>query len=411
MQSFQWKSMTDSSIEKPKLKIGYTTGTHSSAVFKTAINTYFKPDNLIDHPFLCPTELPDDSLVDIVIESIKIENDVIITGTKKTDNDDLDVTKGCIIRCILTNSLDKLKSYLNPLEHNPHQFSINNITISIFAGKGVGIVQKKGLKVPIGYPAINPVPLEMMKRIAKRILDTIHLNITFYIAISVLDGVELAKQTANPKIGISGGLSILGTKGIVKPVSVRAYIDTINTEISVAEASKVPALVYTLGNSSLNFAQNFFNLMPESIIEVGNFIYEAITLLTHKDFQELYFVANLGKMTKVAQGYKNTHNQYGKINFNQIIQWLIKEIPELEHELKDQDFNTTKAITDYLIEIYPERKYKDVFYNCVNKIALNQIIQWVMEIKHQSPETKLKYINVFCIDENEYWKISGSIND
>jgi cobalt-precorrin-5B (C1)-methyltransferase len=157
------------------------------------------------------------------------------------DNDDLDVTRGCEI--IVTLSHRKGDLSFNPIDHTPHTIG----TLELYAGIGVGIVTQKGLKPSIGFPAINPAPLQAMREIYLRQEPAKPT----YGTIAITDGEYIARQTANAKVGVMGGLSILGTTGWVKPVSNTAYLDSIATEIGFAKANGYETVVLTLGNRAL----------------------------------------------------------------------------------------------------------------------------------------------------------------
>jgi cobalt-precorrin-5B (C1)-methyltransferase len=229
----------------------------------------------------------------------------------KMDNDDLDVTKGCEIVVDLSYDLNDLR--LNSIKHKP--YIIENL--HIYAGSGVGVVTKDGLKPPKGYGAINPTPLKAISKFYKS--HKIDKSKKLYATISVTNGEELAKQTANAKVGVVGGISILGTTGFVKPVSSSAYIDSIYTEIEFAKAQQVSQIALTLGNSSYNLAKERFT--NEAIVEIGNFVYDAIKASKENGLDVVLYIG-VAKAIKIAQGFKNTHNRFGSIDFALLSKWL-----------------------------------------------------------------------------------------
>ena len=192
---------------------------------------------------------------------------------------------------------DKIKQLeINSYEHEAHILKNDTNKVSIYAGLGIGVVTKKGLKVPPNFPAINPRPMQALEEIfIKFTNNSTHLNL--YCSVSVTDGEEIAKQTANGKVGVIGGISILGTKGIVKPVSSTAYVDSIATEIAFANSNGYEFLVFTLGNSALKLARE--NYEEEQIIEVANFVYDAIEIAHKEKVKNVLFLCGIGKMTKV----------------------------------------------------------------------------------------------------------------
>lgn len=335
------------SLEKKQLKKGLTTGAHTSYAFKSALECFLNT------------------------------NEKSISYTNKMDNDDLDVTKGCEIVVTISHAKDDLQ--LNPIEHNPHIFESNSNKAEIFAGVGVGVVTKKGLKIQPNYPAINPTPLKYMNDLFSSMANSYsHLNL--YVSVSVSDGEELSKQTANSKVGVIGGISILGTTGIVKPVSSSAYIDSVATEIEVASQNNFDTLVFTLGNSALKKAQE--NYDDAQIVEVGNFIFDVFDIAKNKEFKEVLFICGIGKMTKVAQGFKNTHNRFGQIDF-------IALKNDVKNELKfDVDTEITLTVKGICEQLGSK---KQDFYKMIEEKASQHIKQWYGKENYK----------LIILDENE----------
>ncbi|MCV6606684.1 MAG: cobalt-precorrin-5B (C(1))-methyltransferase CbiD [Campylobacterales bacterium] len=277
------------------------------------------------------------------MEAFLRSNETTSFKTNKMDNDDLDVTKGCEI--VVTFSYDKEELDLNPTFQNPEVFS----NIEIYAGVGVGVVTKRGLKISPTYPAINPVPLKALEDIANSFV----IDKKIYCSVSVTDGEEIAKKTANGKVGVVGGISILGTTGFVKPISNEAYMDSIKEEVSFIEANRYDTIVFTIGNGSLAKAKESYK--EEQIVEIGNFVKESFDLLWNRNFTDVVLYAGIGKMTKIAQGFPNTHNRFGDIDFQILEKWLGRDL---------SGFNTTKEISQSfeefggIIKEKVEEKYK-----------------------------------------------------
>jgi len=185
----------------------------------------------------------------------------------------------------------------------------------------------------------------------------------------VEDGEVLAKQTANEKVGVLGGISILGTRGIVKPVSASAYIDSIATEIDVAAAQSNEVIVFTLGNSAVDYAKALYD--ATAIVEIGNFVYDSCVRLQKHNFKKLVFITSVAKMTKVAQGFKNTHNKFVMIDFERVKQCLREELGVV---LEDEEFATLKGI----LEVLP-KSYHEVFIERLTQKAAKQLQHWLDE--------------------------------
>ena len=315
-------------MTKSPLKKGYTTGVHASFAFKSAWSIFLATQK----------------------KSISITN--------KMDNDDLDVTKGCEIVVTITQNLEELE--LNPIEHKPYILG----NLRVYAGVGVGVVTKDGLKPPKGYPAINPTPLGSIEAI----IGNSTLKKIVYASISVTNGEEIAKQTANSKVGVLGGISILGTTGWVKPISAEAYLDSIKTEIGFIKANGYAKVIFTLGSSSLEYAQSLY--IKESIVEIGNFVYDSFDIADRLEIKEVVFVCGIGKAVKVAQGHKNTHNRFGSIDF--------KELKEtIKEELKENiDIESTKTVKGIVSQL----KDRDGFYNLIEQKAQIELKKWFKNI-------------------------------
>jgi len=319
--------------DKP-LRKGYTTGVHASFAFKSALNCF-------------------------LVTGLKS-----VSKTNKMDNDDLDITKGAEIVVTISDKLEDLE--LNPLEHAPYEIG----SLKLFAGVGVGVVTKEGLRPPKGFPAINPTPLKAIGEIYANLCrggDT-----PTYGCVSVTDGVELAKQTANAKVGVIGGLSILGTTGFVKPISADAYMDSIKTELNVAKANGYKQAVLTLGNSSFAYAKEHYDEVQ--IVEIGNFVYDALEIVSELGFDSAIFVCGIGKATKVMQGCKNTHNRFGSIDFLALKEQVLKE---LEVEVDIESTKTVKGLTQQLTALGQVEN----FYSMVKNESEKVLSLWFEQLR------------------------------
>ena len=322
-------------MQTKKLRSGYTTGVHTSYAFKSALSTFIA----------C--------------------NTTSVSKTNKMDNDDLDVTKGCEIIVSVSSSLDELE--LNTISHEPYVFNSNNnnTKLNIYASSGVGIVTKAGLKPPVGFCAINPVPLKALQDVFESLSSKL-LYDEIFCTVGVTNGLEIAKQTANAKVGVLGGISILGTKGIVKPISATAYIDSIEQELNYTKANGFKTIIFTLGNIALKVANEYINSLDENkqnefyIIEIGNFIYDSISLALNKEIYNIELYIGIAKSVKVALGFKNTHNRFGSIDMSVVALWG-------DYDIKD--CITIKALRDKIED-------KNSFDNIVIEKTKDQLKDW-----------------------------------
>ncbi len=323
-------------MSKP-LKKGYTTGVHASFAFFSALSTFVATRS------------------------------TTTAKSNKMENDDLDVTKGAEIVVTLSENFEELQC--NPLPHQPYTIG----SLKLYAGVGVGVVTKEGLKPPKGYPAINPTPLEALK--------TIHAKVSrewkdpIYGTIGITHGEQIAKETANAKVGVMGGLSILGTTGWVKPISADAYLDSIRAELHVAKANGYDHAILTLGNRSLEYAKEQYEAIQ--IVEIGNFVYDALTIVQDLGFKNASFICGIGKATKVMQGHQNTHNRFGQIDF-EALKALIQE--ELKVTVDIEATKTVKGLTKQLEKIGK----LEPFYSMIAKKSDQQLSSWFKTIHIQT---------------------------
>lgn len=189
--------------------------------------------------------------------------------------------------------------------------------IKITGGKGVGKVTLPGLDQKVGQVAINSVPRKMILEGVRREIENFYSPEkaprpeNLEIEISVPGGEEIAKQTFNPKLGIVGGISILGTSGIVEPMSEQALLDTIQVEINVRKAQGFEVLALVPGNYGADFLKAEFDLSVETAVHCSNFVYDSVMMAKNSGFKKILFCGHLGKLVKVAGGIKNTHSKYG----------------------------------------------------------------------------------------------------
>ena len=300
-----------------ELRKGYTTGVHATFAFKLALDGYLATKRLYK------------------------------ATSKKMENDDLDVTKGCEIIVMISEKKEDLE--LNPLYHKPYNIEEK---LFLYAGSGVGVVTKDGLKPPKGYPAINPTPLKAIKEIVKKY----KIEKTLYASIGVVDGEKIAKQTANEKVGVLGGISILGSSGFVKPISSEAYLDSVKVELNVIKQSGYKKAVFTIGNSSLRDALKVYK--KEQIVEIGNFVYDGLKLAFKLDLEvEIYL--GVGKAVKIAQGFKNTHNRFGSVDFKKLEEWVGMDLDGVV---------TVKRVCE-LVD-------KEMFYKLVEDKLKQRVFEW-----------------------------------
>ena len=190
--------------------------------------------------------------------------------------------------------------------------------ITIKGGRGVGRVTLPGLDQKVGEWAINSVPRKMIidgikAEFERAEAGNLHSGFSksLEVEISVPKGEEISKQTFNPKLGIIGGISILGTSGIVEPMSEQAILDTIRLEINVRKSQGYGVLLVVPGNYGADFLQSEFGFSPEISVHCSNFVYDSLKMAEDAGFKKIVFCGHIGKLIKVAGGVKNTHSKFG----------------------------------------------------------------------------------------------------
>lgn len=265
-----------------KLRYGYTTGSCAAAAAKAAAImalTGIHIDGI-------SIDTPKGWRLDFEILNCQVEAGKAFCCVIKDGGDDPDNTHGIFI-CAEVEILEEPR-------------------IEIFGGKGVGVVTKPGLPVPPGNPAINPVPRRMIE---KEVLEVLPHEMGVKITISVPKGEEIALKTFNPRLGILNGISILGTTGIVEPMSEEAFKESIALEISVAAQSGRRELILVPGNHGRDLALEHYKLDKDKIIKTSNFIGFILEKCVEHGIKKVLMIGHIGKFIKLAGGIFHTHSK------------------------------------------------------------------------------------------------------
>ena len=268
-----------------KLHYGYTTGTCAAAASKAAAEMLLSGHKVQEVELMTPKGIP----LCLGIEEISMEKEKVSCAVRKDGGDDPDATHGILI----FSSVKKI----------PEK------RIVIDGGIGVGRVTKKGLEQGVGNAAINRVPREMIANEVKEICEAAGYEGGISVEISVPEGEEIAKKTFNPKLGIEGGISILGTSGIVIPMSEEALIASIRVEMEMKKANGAQYLLITPGNYGADFCRSEMKLNLDNAMKCSNYVGETIDMAVSLGIKGILFVAHLGKFIKMAGGIMNTHSR------------------------------------------------------------------------------------------------------
>jgi cobalt-precorrin-5B (C1)-methyltransferase len=271
---------------KGTLRTGYTTGTTATAATKGALYALINGKPIEE----VAVSLPKGRTATLKIAWTKNESNGKVTcAAIKDGGDDPDATHGAEICSTVS-------------------FSKNATNINIDGGKGVGRVTKPGLGLEIGKAAINPTPLKMLEQAVREVAGHQLENQGVDILISVPNGEEIAKKTDNPRLGILGGISILGTTGLVLPYSTASFAASIRQGLDVATAMGADTVILTTGGRSEDFAREIFELPDHCFIQMGDFAGYSIKQCANKTVIRQVIIAGfIGKLTKMAMGVKQTH--------------------------------------------------------------------------------------------------------
>ena len=317
------------------LRSGFTTGTAAAAAAKGALIKIIENRS----PDAVSVELLNGETWRIAVQGIfkKSNNEVECTVVKDA-GDDPDVTNHAVIgaRVVL-------------LEHN------HNPSIKILGGEGVGRVTKPGLEIPPGEPAINPGPRKMIENSVKSVLKRNGKNHSVRVEIFVPEGERLAQKTLNGRLGIVGGISILGTTGVVKPMSHDAYRGTIFSALSVARAVGAKKLVLSTGRRSERLAQGLFlDVLPEGFIQIGDFFSESLGMAVKFGFDKVFMAVFFGKALKMAQGAECTHAAKTRLSLRSLAAWGLDCGCDKEFAEKIAKANTAREAFEDIVRECPQ---------------------------------------------------------
>ena len=268
-----------------KLRYGYTTGSCAAGAAGAAAAMLLSGQRMEQIDLLTPKGI----LLHLEIQDITIEDNEVRCAVRKDGGDDPDATHGLFIYAAVR------------LEEMPG--------IRIEGGEGVGRVTRKGLEQPVGEAAINKVPRSMIRESVQKYADLYDYEGGFSVVISIPGGREIAQKTFNPRLGIEGGLSVLGTSGIVVPMSEEALIASIRTEMRMRKENGSQYLLITPGNYGQAFAGKYPDIDVSSSVKCSNYVGETLDIAVNLELCGILFIAHIGKFIKVSGGIMNTHSR------------------------------------------------------------------------------------------------------
>lgn len=270
-------------------KIGYTTGTCATAAAKGATRALLT-GSFVDAVTI---EVPAGLSFDIGLIQKELELETASCAVRKYSGDDPDVTDGMLIY-----------AKVEKIEKN---HAVDHGCVVIEGGLGIGRVTRKGLACQVGMAAINPTPRKMIEKAVVEELEKAGYKGNIKVTIWAPEGEERAKKTFNSRLGILGGISILGTSGVVEPMSEDALIETIKIEMNQHDREKI--LFASPGNYGVDFAQNTFQLDMNQSVKYSNYMGEFLDHAVYCGFKKVLLIGHVGKMIKLAAGVMNTHSK------------------------------------------------------------------------------------------------------
>ena len=270
-----------------RLRMGYTTGSCAAAAAKAAAWMLLSGRRKETIRLMTPKGVE----LTLAVQDIRLSPDCVSCAIQKDSGDDPDITRDTLIYAEVRKTEDA--------------------GIVIDGGQGVGRVTKPGLDQPVGAAAINSVPRRMIGENVSEVCALLGYSGGLRVVISAPEGEMLAKKTFNPRLGIVGGISILGTTGIVEPMSEQALVDTIHVELRQRRESGADYVLLSPGNYGADYIKDAMGIDPATAVMTSNFIGDTLEMCRELDFRGALLIGHIGKLVKLAGGMWNTHSRYG----------------------------------------------------------------------------------------------------
>jgi len=300
-----------------ELRCGYTTGSCAAAAAKAAAAMLFSGEEIRQVSLMTPKGIE----LYLEVEKIQRENESVSCAIQKDSGDDPDVTNGIFVYAKVTKKREK--------------------GVTLDGGIGVGRFTRKVLEQEAGEAAINKVPRQMIREAVQSQIEKYDWDGGADVLVYVPQGVEIAKKTFNPRLGIEGGISVLGTSGIVEPMSEKALVDSIRVEMTQHLAQGEKYLLVTPGNYGADYLRAHMNLPFEKNMKCSNYVGETIDMAINMGAKGILFISHIGKFVKVAAGIMNTHSHNADARMETLCAAAIRCGCTLECAREVLDCNTT----------------------------------------------------------------------
>ncbi len=330
-------------IEGKKYRRGYTTGACATGAAKAAAKMLIT-QKTIDY---IEIDTPKGICLKLKVEHVTIGEDYVTCAIQKDGGDDIDAThKAYIYATLRINTLGELR---------------------ILGGKGVGVVTQKGLGLEVGGPAINKTPREMILKEVTKILGHQGADIL----IEVPKGEEIAKKTFNPRLGIVGGISIIGTTGIVEPMSDDGWKKSLSLELEMKKQQGIDKVILVSGNHGEKFAKEVLGLNAKYIVRTSNFIGYMLDEAKRIGFLQILLIGHLGKYIKLAAGIFNTHSHIADARSEILVANLALMGAPLEMLQKISQCLTTEEAIESIAGSGYEEVYPIIAAKCKKRVDMH----------------------------------------
>ena len=325
------------------MRYGFTTGSCAAAASKAAAYMLLTGKRKTEITIETPKGIPYTAqLVDIVRSEKEVS-----CAVEKDGGDDPDITTGTLIYAKVSYGVLSLEEK----QGSPQ--------IVIDGGIGVGRVTKPGLDQPVGNAAINHVPREMIEKEVLQVCSLVDYKGSLMVEIFVPEGECLAEHTFNPRLGIVGGISILGTSGIVEPMSNQAILDTIRVELNQRKAQGFDYVAVSPGNYGLDFMKKTYGYDLDKSVKCSNFIGDTIDMAMELGFQKMLLTGHIGKLIKVSGGIMNTHSKEGDCRMELLVSSALKCGVEVKYLNQILECVTTEEAVRILNECEKRQEVMD----------------------------------------------------
>ncbi|MCI9997139.1 cobalt-precorrin-5B (C(1))-methyltransferase [Clostridioides difficile] len=369
-------------IDGKKYRRGYTTGSCATGASKAAVYMLITKNRINTINIDTPKGIP----LLLKVDNINISDTFVECSIKKDGGDDIDATHTMDIyaRAEIVSKNDKNKGYLtlkdiDSLSTNSECKSELYKFIRVYGGIGIGVVTKKGLSVDVGKPAINPTPLKMINHEIRKLIGDNFESIlgndkVLKITIFAPQGETVAKKTFNPRLGIVGGISIIGTTGIVEPMSDEGWKKSLSIELQMKKEQGLDKIILVPGNHGEQFIREKLNLDIKYVVRVSNFVGYMIKEAQRIGYKKILMAGHIGKFIKVSAGIFNTHSKVADARSEILVANLALMGARYEFLNKINQCVTTEEA----VELINNSEYREV-YNILSNKCRERVKQYLNE--------------------------------